>query len=73
MTLLLLLLQGIFPLLRACLQCDDKIRTLHDNFILSAPSLADQIALKSICEQAHQEYIQASQQRKGVIGESTVL
>lgn len=68
--LILVFLLGILPLFRACLQCDTRIRTLHENFILTAPSLSDQIALKDICDQSYEEYKRASQQRKGVIGET---
>lgn len=63
----------ILPLVRACLQCDNRIRTLHDNLILSATSVSDQIALKDICDQSYEEYKQSSQQRKGVIGETEIL
>lgn len=71
--LILAFLLASLPLFRACLQCDTRIRTLHDNLILSAPSVSDQIVLKHICDQSYVEYKQASQQRKGVIGETTIL
>lgn len=73
MVLMLVFLLGIVPVHRACLQCDRRIRTLHDNFILSAPSVEDQIDLAKICDQAYLTYRQSSQQRKGVIGETKML
>lgn len=54
---------------RACLQCDRSIRMMHEDFILSAPTLRDQLDLQSICDQAYVTYIETSQERKGVIGE----
>lgn len=54
---------------RACLQCDRSIRMMHEDFILSAPTLQDQLDLQSICDQAYVTYIETSQERKGVIGE----
>ncbi|XP_075889360.1 izumo sperm-egg fusion protein 1 isoform X2 [Nelusetta ayraudi] len=70
--LILAFLLASLPLFRACLQCDTRIRTLHDNLILSAPSVSDQIVLKHICDQSYVEYKQASQQRKGVIDPTTL-
>ncbi|XP_026042863.1 izumo sperm-egg fusion protein 1 isoform X4 [Astatotilapia calliptera] len=52
---------------RACLQCDRSIRMMHEDFILSAPTLQDQLDLQSICDQAYVTYIETSQERKGVI------
>lgn len=73
MMLISVFLLGILPLIRACLQCDNRIRTLHDNLILTAPSVSDQIDLKTICDHSYEEYKSASQQRKGVIGEPRIL
>ncbi|XP_042075478.1 izumo sperm-egg fusion protein 1 isoform X2 [Haplochromis burtoni] len=56
---------------RACLQCDRSIRMMHEDFILSAPTLQDQLDLQSICDQAYVTYIETSQERKGVIGSIT--
>lgn len=56
-----------------CLQCDRRIRLLHDNFILSAPSIADQIELKKICDHAYATYKDASLTREGLIGETQLL
>lgn len=53
----------------ACLQCDRSIRIMHEDFILSASTVQDQISLKNICDQAYVTYIETSQERKGVIGE----
>lgn len=58
---------------KTCLQCDRRIRHLHDNFILSAPSIADQIELKKICDHAYATYKDASLKREGVIGETQLL
>ncbi|XP_028313845.1 izumo sperm-egg fusion protein 1 isoform X2 [Gouania willdenowi] len=56
----------------ACLQCDRSIRILHEDFILSAPSLSDQIELKKINDQAIVSYKSTSQERKGVIDPTTL-
>ncbi|XP_030592848.1 izumo sperm-egg fusion protein 1 isoform X2 [Archocentrus centrarchus] len=53
---------------KACLQCDRSIRMMHEDFILSASTVQDQIDLKKICDQAYVTYIETSQERKGVIG-----
>ncbi|XP_031583788.1 izumo sperm-egg fusion protein 1 isoform X5 [Oreochromis aureus] len=53
---------------RACLQCDRSIRMMHEDFILSAPTLQDQLNLQSIRDQAYVTYIETSQERKGLIG-----
>lgn len=58
---------------KSCLQCDRRIRHLHDNFILSAPSIADQIELKKICDHAYATYKDASLEREGLIGETQLL
>lgn len=58
------------PAVKTCLQCDGRIRHLHENFILSAPAIADQIELKKICDHAYTTYSDVSQQRKGIIGEA---
>ncbi|XP_026042862.1 izumo sperm-egg fusion protein 1 isoform X3 [Astatotilapia calliptera] len=57
---------------RACLQCDRSIRMMHEDFILSAPTLQDQLDLQSICDQAYVTYIETSQERKGVIDPTTL-
>ncbi|TWW60126.1 hypothetical protein D4764_05G0002160, partial [Takifugu flavidus] len=57
---------------RTCLQCDRRIRHLHDNFILSAPSIADQIELKKICDHAYATYKDASLEREGLIDVTTL-
>ncbi|XP_074525796.1 izumo sperm-egg fusion protein 1 [Halichoeres trimaculatus] len=56
----------------ACLQCDRKIRLLHEDFALSAPSVDDQIELKKICDHAYVTYRETSRQRKGVIDATTL-
>lgn len=57
----------------ACLQCDRRIRNLHEDFILSASSVYNQIQLEKICDHAYVTYRETSKERKGVIGESTTL
>ncbi|XP_029685882.1 izumo sperm-egg fusion protein 1 isoform X3 [Takifugu rubripes] len=57
---------------KTCLQCDRRIRHLHDNFILSAPSIADQIELKKICDHAYATYKDASLEREGLIDVTTL-
>lgn len=52
----------------ACLQCDRKIRLLHEDFILSEASVEDQIKLKKICDHVYTTYQRISRERKGVIG-----
>lgn len=54
----------------ACLQCDRSISTMHEDFILSAPSVEDQIIFQMISDQAYVTYRETSQSRKGVIGET---
>ncbi|XP_034548247.1 izumo sperm-egg fusion protein 1 isoform X2 [Notolabrus celidotus] len=56
----------------ACLQCDRKIRLLHEDFALSAPTVDDQIELKKICDHAYVTYRETSRQRKGVIDPTTL-
>lgn len=69
MLLILVSLLCSVPAAKACLQCDRRIRLLHEDFVLSAPSVGDQIELKKICDYAYVTYRQTSQKRKGVIGE----
>ncbi|XP_031583784.1 izumo sperm-egg fusion protein 1 isoform X1 [Oreochromis aureus] len=57
---------------RACLQCDRSIRMMHEDFILSAPTLQDQLNLQSIRDQAYVTYIETSQERKGLIDPTTL-
>ncbi|KAM7391365.1 hypothetical protein PAMP_022061 [Pampus punctatissimus] len=52
---------------KACLQCDRRIRLLHEDFSLSAPTVIDQIELKKICDYAYVTYRETSQERRGVI------
>lgn len=58
------------PAVKACLQCDHRIRLLHEDFILSAPTIRDQIEMKKICDHAYMTYKETSRERKGVIGET---
>lgn len=70
MVLRLLCLLCSVPAVKSCLQCDSKVRQLHEDFILSAPSVADQIELKKICDHAYTTYKDASLEREGIIGEA---
>ncbi|KAM6930527.1 izumo sperm-egg fusion protein 1 [Xenentodon cancila] len=72
MLLMLALLLRCVHAARACLQCDRTIRLLHEDYILSAPTVIDQIELKSICDQAYQTYRETSWMRKGVIDPTTL-
>ncbi|XP_032435104.1 izumo sperm-egg fusion protein 1 [Xiphophorus hellerii] len=56
----------------ACLQCDRSISTMHEDFILSAPSVEDQIIFQMISDQAYVTYRETSQSRKGVIDPTTL-
>ncbi|KAM9858598.1 izumo sperm-egg fusion protein 1 [Aulostomus maculatus] len=57
----------------ACLQCDRRIRLLHEDFILSAPSVNDQIELKRIRDHAYTVYRDTSQKRGGGVIDPTTL
>ncbi|XP_042343497.1 izumo sperm-egg fusion protein 1 [Plectropomus leopardus] len=56
----------------ACLQCDRRIRLLHEDFVLSAPTVDDQIEMKKICDHAYVTYRDTSRERKGVIDPTTL-
>lgn len=71
--MLLLMLVSLLccvPAAQACLQCDRRIRLLHEDFALSAPTVDDQIEIKKICDHAYVTYRETSRERKGVIGET---
>lgn len=68
--LMLLSLLSSVPAFKACLQCDRRIRRLHEDFVLSAPTVDDQIEMKKICDHAYVTYKETSWGRKGVIGET---
>ncbi|XP_028270987.1 izumo sperm-egg fusion protein 1 isoform X1 [Parambassis ranga] len=72
MLLMLVSLLCWVPAPKACLQCDHKIRLLHEDFILSAPSIVDQIEVKRIRDSAYETYKETSRERKGVIDPSTL-
>ncbi|XP_054629437.1 izumo sperm-egg fusion protein 1 isoform X2 [Dunckerocampus dactyliophorus] len=55
----------------ACLQCDQSISNMHEDFILSISTVADQINLRTIMEAAHASYKKESQKWKGVIDPTT--
>ena len=69
MLLILVTLLGYVLAADACLQCDRRVRRLHEDLALSAPTLADQIDITKICAHAYETYKDASRKRKGVIGE----
>ncbi|XP_051806770.1 izumo sperm-egg fusion protein 1 [Acanthochromis polyacanthus] len=72
MLLMLVSLLCCVPAAQACLQCDRTVRLLHENFILSAPSVSDQIELQKISDHAYVTYTDTSQQRQGVIDPTTL-
>lgn len=53
----------------ACLQCARRVRLLHEDLILTASTVADQIEIKKICDEVYVRYRATSQERKGIIGE----
>ncbi|KAF7200596.1 izumo sperm-egg fusion protein 1 isoform X1 [Nothobranchius furzeri] len=71
---MLLMLVTLFcaPVTKACLQCDSTITRMHEDFILSAPSVNDQIELQTICDYAYVTYKETSQAQKGVIDSTTL-
>ncbi|XP_037338089.2 izumo sperm-egg fusion protein 1 [Pungitius pungitius] len=60
------------PAAKACLQCDHKIRILLEDFVLSAPTVDDQIEMTKIRDHAYVTYRETSQKRKGVIDPTTL-
>ncbi|XP_037831366.1 izumo sperm-egg fusion protein 1 [Kryptolebias marmoratus] len=65
------LLCGV-PVAKSCLQCDSTIRRIHEDFILSAPTVQDQIELQNICDYAYVTYKETSQVRQGVTDPTTL-
>lgn len=57
------------PAANSCLQCDSRVRLLNEDLVLSAPSVAEQIEIKMICDHAYVTYRETSLERMGVIGE----
>ncbi|XP_067469966.1 izumo sperm-egg fusion protein 1 isoform X2 [Thunnus thynnus] len=72
MLLMLVSLLCCVPAAKACLQCDRRIRLLHEDFVLSGPTVNDQIELKKICDHAYVTYRETSQERRGVIDPTTL-
>ncbi|XP_056134517.1 izumo sperm-egg fusion protein 1 [Lampris incognitus] len=72
MLLSLVVLLYSVPVREACLQCDRKIRLLHEDLLLSAASVQDQIELKKICDHAYVTYRETSKARSGVIDPTTL-
>ncbi|XP_070690662.1 izumo sperm-egg fusion protein 1 [Pempheris klunzingeri] len=72
MLLILVSLLCCVPAAKACLQCDRRVRLLHEDFVLSAPTVDDQIEMKKICDHAYVTYRETSRGRKGVIDPTTL-
>ncbi|TKS78312.1 hypothetical protein D9C73_012862 [Collichthys lucidus] len=72
MLLMSLFLLCSVPAASACLQCDRSIRLLHEDYILSAPTVDNQIEMKKIRDYAYVTYKDTSRQRKGVIDPTTL-
>ncbi|XP_045890638.1 izumo sperm-egg fusion protein 1 isoform X2 [Micropterus dolomieu] len=72
MLLVLVSLLCCVPAAKACLQCDLRVRLLHEDLVLSAPTVDNQIELKKICDHAYVTYRETSQIRKGVIDPTTL-
>nr|XP_046204276.1 izumo sperm-egg fusion protein 1 [Oncorhynchus gorbuscha] len=71
--LCLLSLLCCVPAGRPCLQCDRRVRLLHEDYLLAAASatIEDQIELKKILDYAYVTYTTTSNQYSGVIGPLT--
>ncbi|GAA6227453.1 izumo sperm-egg fusion protein 1 isoform X2 [Lates japonicus] len=72
MLLMVVSLLCCVPAATACLQCDRRIRLLHEDLVLSAPTLDDQIEMKKIYDHAYVTYRETSRERKGVIDPTTL-
>ncbi|KAM7415949.1 hypothetical protein PAMA_018153 [Pampus argenteus] len=72
MLLMLVSLLCWVPAAKACLQCDRRIRLLHEDLSLSAPTVIDQIEVKKISDYAYVTYRETSQERRGVIDPTTL-
>ncbi|XP_054895686.1 izumo sperm-egg fusion protein 1 isoform X1 [Poeciliopsis prolifica] len=72
MLLVVVLLLHRIVTAEACLQCDRTIKTMHEDYILSASSVAEQITFQMISDQAFVSYKKTSQSRKGVIDPTTL-
>ncbi|KAM9811180.1 izumo sperm-egg fusion protein 1 [Neosynchiropus ocellatus] len=57
----------------ACLQCNEEIRKMHEDYILSAPSVQQQISLKQIINEVYDRYKKTSQEWDGVIARGTLF
>ncbi|XP_071339358.1 izumo sperm-egg fusion protein 1 isoform X3 [Trachinotus anak] len=72
MLMMLVSLLCCVPAAKACLQCDRRVRLLHEDLVLSAPTVVDQIEMKKICDHAYVTYRETSRDRKGVIDPTTL-
>ncbi|XP_024294230.1 izumo sperm-egg fusion protein 1 isoform X1 [Oncorhynchus tshawytscha] len=72
--LCLLSLLCCVPAGRPCLQCDRRVRLLHEDYLLAAASatIEDQIELKKILDYAYVTYTTTSNQYSGVIDPTTL-
>ncbi|XP_024908964.1 izumo sperm-egg fusion protein 1 isoform X2 [Cynoglossus semilaevis] len=66
-----LLLLFCLPTANTCLQCNRRVRHLHDNMIQSS-SLADELELQKIFSHGVEMFREISEKRKGVIDTTTL-
>ncbi|KAA0713807.1 hypothetical protein E1301_Tti015556 [Triplophysa tibetana] len=58
---------------RSCLQCDQVVRYIHEDFLSSVPmTVSDQMELKEIIEHAYINYRETSRSFRGVIDPTTL-
>ncbi|KAM8865373.1 izumo sperm-egg fusion protein 1 [Synchiropus picturatus] len=57
----------------ACLQCNEEVRNQHENYILLAPSLEEQLSLKQIMDEVYGRYEKTSMKWNGVIARGTLF
>ncbi|XP_073675896.1 izumo sperm-egg fusion protein 1 [Garra rufa] len=69
-----LLILGSCPSVSCCLQCDQVVRYVHEDFLSSVKGITvrDQIELKQIIEQAYVNYRDTSRLFRGVIDPTTL-
>lgn len=69
-----LLILGSCPSVRSCLQCDQVVRYVHEDFLSTVTGITvrDQIELKQIIDQAYDNYRDTSRQFRGVIGTAVI-
>ncbi|XP_060927894.1 izumo sperm-egg fusion protein 1-like [Limanda limanda] len=67
MLLILVTLLGCVFAADACLQCDRRVRVLHEELARSAPTLKEQDEITDIYKGAYERYKETSKERKGII------